>query len=215
MDEFPGRARPSQSSRLNALRTSKLFTEFPQKVSSKRTENIWRLFGTKKRLLWISCGQILWGCKYRNYHVLDYCVIRLLVMVSRKKKMPTVFPSPLRKKMPDRRLSKLRNPLLQIQNNLNNRFVFFTSNNPNTFRLDFLWAFSEQFWPPGILWPAVGYLAIPKKHCISSLGLKKAFCRNLINISNCRCKRKFSKCQADTNFIVCPSSDISSSCKQT
>ena len=51
----------------------------------------------------------------------------------------------LEKKIPDRWLSKLRIPLLQIQNNLNNRFAFFTSNTPNTFRLDFLWAFSEQF----------------------------------------------------------------------
>ena len=81
--------------------------------------------------------------KYQNYHVLDYCVTRLPVMVSSKKKMPTVFPSPFKKKMPDCRLSKLRIPLLQIQNNLNNRFAFFTSNTPNTFRLDFLWAFSE------------------------------------------------------------------------
>ena len=83
--------------------------------------------------------------KYRNYHVLDYCVTRLPVMVSSKKKMRAVFPSPFKKKMPDRRLSKLRIPLLQIQNNLNNPFAFFTSNTPNTFRLDFQWAFSEQF----------------------------------------------------------------------
>ena len=48
-------------------------------------------------------------------------------------------------KMPDRRLLELRIPLLLIQNNLNNRFTFFTSNTPNTLRLDFLWAFSEQF----------------------------------------------------------------------
>ena len=83
--------------------------------------------------------------KYRNYHVLDYCVIRLLVMVSSKKKYRQFFLLPLRKKMPDRRLLELRIPLLLIQNNLNNPFTFFTSNTPNTFRLDFLWAFSEQF----------------------------------------------------------------------
>ena len=46
VDEFAYRSR-SQSTR---RRTSKLFTEFPQKVSSKRTEDIWCLFGTKKRL---------------------------------------------------------------------------------------------------------------------------------------------------------------------
>ena len=40
----------SQSNRLNARRTYKLFAEFPQKESSKRTENILNLFGTKKRL---------------------------------------------------------------------------------------------------------------------------------------------------------------------
>ena len=82
--------------------------------------------------------------KYRNYHVLDYCVTRLPVMVSSKKECRQFFLLPLRK-MPDRRLSKLRIPLLQIHNNLNNRFAFFTSNTPNTFRLDFQWAFSEQF----------------------------------------------------------------------
>ena len=31
---------------------------------------------------------------------------------------------------------------------------------------------------------------------IFSLGSKEAFCSNSLNISNCRCKRKFSKCQA-------------------
>ena len=67
-----------------------------------------------------------------------------------KKKCRQFFLLPLRKKMPDRRLSKLRIPLLQIQNNLNNCFAFFTSNTSNTLRLDFLWAFSEQFWLPGI-----------------------------------------------------------------
>ena len=50
-----------------------------------------------------------------------------------------------------------------------------------------------------------------------SLNLKEAFCRNSINIFNCRrCKRKFSKCQTHANFVVRPtgpSSDISSSCK--
>ena len=69
---------------------------------------------------------------------------------SRKKKCRQFFLLPFRNKMPDRRLSKLRIPLLQIKNNLNNRFAFFTSNTPNTFRLDFLWAFSEQFWLQGI-----------------------------------------------------------------
>ena len=48
--------------------------------------------------------------------------------------------------------------------------------------------------------------AIPKKYRIFSLGLKEAFCRYSINISNCRCKRKFSKCQAHSDFIVCTSS---------
>ena len=72
---------------------------------------------------------------------------------SQVKKLPTVFlifPSPF--EVPDRRLSKLRIPLLQIQNNLNNCFTFFTSNTLNTgFRLDFLWAFSKSwFWLPGI-----------------------------------------------------------------
>ena len=69
-----------------------------------------------------------------------------------RKKMPTVFPSPFKKKNAWSQVIKikLRFPLLQIQNNLNNLFVFFTSNTPNTFQLDFLWAFSEQFWLPGI-----------------------------------------------------------------
>ena len=55
-----------------------------------------------------------------------------------KKKCRQFSLLPLRKKMPDRRLSELRIPLLLIQNNLNNRFTFFASNTPNTFRLDFL-----------------------------------------------------------------------------
>ena len=85
---------------------------------------------------------------------------------SQVKKMLAVFPSPFKKKMPDRRLSKLRIPLLQIQNNLNNRFAFFTSNTPNTFRLDFLWAFSEQFWLPGIyLFETVTGSGIKGKPC--------------------------------------------------
>ena len=53
------------------------------------------------------------------------------------------------------------------------------------------------------------------KHRIFSLGSKEAFCSNSINISHCRCKRKFSKCQAHADFIVCTSSVISSSCKRT
>ena len=55
-------------------------------------------------------------------------------------------------------------------------------------------------------------LAIPNKHRIFSLGSQEAFCNNSLNISNCRCKRKFSKCQAHADFIVCTSSVISSSC---
>ena len=43
---------------------------------------------------------------------------------SQVKKMLAVFPSPFKKKMPDRRLSKLRIPLLQIQNNLNKLCIF-------------------------------------------------------------------------------------------
>ena len=35
-----------------------------------------------------------------------------------------------------------------------------------------------------------------------------------LNISNCRRKRKFYKCQAHADFIVCTSSVILSSCKR-
>ena len=45
-------------------------------------------------------------------------------------------------------------------------------------------------------------LAIPNKHRIFSLGSKEAFCSNSLNISNCRCKCKFSQCQAYADFIV-------------
>ena len=45
-------------------------------------------------------------------------------------------------------------------------------------------------------------LAIPNKHRIFSLGSKEAFCCYSINISNCQCKRKFSKCQVHADFIV-------------
>ena len=45
-------------------------------------------------------------------------------------------------------------------------------------------------------------LAIPNKHRIFPLGSKEAFCSNSLNISNCRCKRKFSKCQAHADFSM-------------
>ena len=43
-------------------------------------------------------------------------------------------------------------------------------------------------------------LAILNNHRIFSLGSKEAFCRNSINISNCRFKRNFFKGQADTDL---------------
>ena len=51
-------------------------------------------------------------------------------------------------------------------------------------------------------------LAIPNKHRIFPLGSKEAFCSNSLTISNYRCKRKFSKCQAHADFIVCTGSVI-------
>ena len=58
-------------------------------------------------------------------------------------------------------------------------------------------------------------LAIAKKQSIFTLGLKEAFCRNSIILTADTIKRKFSKCQAQADFKVCISSDISSSYKQT
>ena len=58
-------------------------------------------------------------------------------------------------------------------------------------------------------------LAISNKHHIFSSGSKEAFCSNSLNISNCRCKHKFFKCQAHANFIVYTSSVISPYCTLT
>ena len=120
--------------------TSKLFTEFPQKVSSKRTENIWCLFGTKKRLQKLLRFLVEKFSEAVNTEITTFSIIAWsdCRSWSQIKKNADSFSFSL-----DRRLSKLRIPLLQIQNNLNNRFAF-------SHRLDFLWAFSEHFWLPGI-----------------------------------------------------------------
>ena len=58
-------------------------------------------------------------------------------------------------------------------------------------------------------------LAISNKHRIFSSGSKEAFCSNSLNISNCRCKHKFFKCQEHAKFIVYTNSVISPYCTLT
>ena len=113
---------------LDAQQTSKLFTEFPQEVSSKRTESNWCLPSELKS-----------DCKTYFGFVVD----KFSEVVNTEIATFSIIA------WSDCRY-KLRIPLLQIHNNLNNRFAVFTSNTPNTFWLDFLWAFSEQPWLPGI-----------------------------------------------------------------
>ena len=72
--------------RLNA-RQSKFLNEFPQKVSLRRFESLWCLFGNKKRFYKLFCicsGQILRACTYQNRHVVEFCVITLPVTASSK-----------------------------------------------------------------------------------------------------------------------------------
>ena len=89
-------------------RQSKLFTKFPQKLLSKRTESIWCLFGNK---FVVDKFSELLSTEITMFSIIEWSDYRSRSQVD---KTPTVKKSG----------AFLRIRLLQIQNNLNNRFAF-------------------------------------------------------------------------------------------